>query len=212
MKTLAKFLISAFAVNLLLIANANAAVLPNGTYQATCHGCYMEGDMLFCVCKSEQGLDTNTSYNMQSGCANVVNANGFLECKTPRSLQPSEPPQPAYHQLPAGNYLNSCHTCRFKKHYLFCQCRNLLGGWSETSTYVPNHCRFIENYHGQLACVNTHHYKHFRNAMWASAGPLWNDREAQQKCPGVCSINLREWSGKWHMVTHGRNGVCECVT
>lgn len=41
------------------------------------------------------------------------------------------------------------------------------------------------------------------------AGPLWNDADANQKCPAVCGGN---WSGQWHTTVPGRMSVCTCLT
>ncbi len=45
-------------------------------------------------------------------------------------------------------------------------------------------------------------------ADWQSAGPIWNDMDAQRKCPSTCG---REgWDGNWKTVEMGRNSVCFC--
>lgn len=45
-------------------------------------------------------------------------------------------------------------------------------------------------------------------ADWVSAGPIWNDVDAQRKCPGVCGRD--GWDGNWKTVEMGRNSVCRC--
>lgn len=41
------------------------------------------------------------------------------------------------------------------------------------------------------------------------AGPIWNDSDAQSKCPGVASASGGVWTGQWHTTIPGRMSVCE---
>ena len=41
-----------------------------------------------------------------------------------------------------------------------------------------------------------------------SAGPIWNNWDAQNKCPGVCAPGT--WNGNWRTVQAGVNSVCSC--
>jgi len=43
-----------------------------------------------------------------------------------------------------------------------------------------------------------------------SAGPIWNNMDAQNKCPSVCARERGTWNGNWHTVVPGRNSVCSC--
>jgi len=45
-------------------------------------------------------------------------------------------------------------------------------------------------------------------AEWVSAGPIWNNMDAQGKCPRVCAPGV--WDGNWNTVVPGRNSVCSC--
>lgn len=40
------------------------------------------------------------------------------------------------------------------------------------------------------------------------AGPIWNNADAQTKCPGVCGAS--GWSGAWHTTVPGAMSVCTC--
>src|SRR5262245_61375482 len=40
------------------------------------------------------------------------------------------------------------------------------------------------------------------------AGPIWSDRDAQSKCPGVCGA--RGWEGAWRTTEPGVMSVCRC--
>ncbi len=43
----------------------------------------------------------------------------------------------------------------------------------------------------------------------AEAGPLWNQGEANQRCPAVCAPGT--WNGQWRTVVAGKRSVCGCV-
>lgn len=45
-------------------------------------------------------------------------------------------------------------------------------------------------------------------ADWVSAGPIWNNMDAQGKCPRVCAPGV--WDGNWNTVVPGQNSVCSC--
>ena len=42
------------------------------------------------------------------------------------------------------------------------------------------------------------------------AGPIWNNADAQNKCPGICFGNGLSWSGQWKTTIQGQMSVCEC--
>lgn len=45
-----------------------------------------------------------------------------------------------------------------------------------------------------------------------NAGPIYNNDQAKQVCPGVCQ-NLHTgatWSGQWRTTVPGKNSVCGC--
>lgn len=43
------------------------------------------------------------------------------------------------------------------------------------------------------------------------AGPIWNDGDAREKCPGVCtSAGGQRWNGQWRTTETGRMSVCSC--
>lgn len=43
------------------------------------------------------------------------------------------------------------------------------------------------------------------------AGPIWNQADAQRKCPAVCARAGRTWDGNWRTTEFGRMSVCNCV-
>src|SRR5262245_5192536 len=45
-------------------------------------------------------------------------------------------------------------------------------------------------------------------ADWIQAGPIWNDYDANRKCPVVCGSG--RWDGNWKTIQTGRMSVCSC--
>lgn len=43
------------------------------------------------------------------------------------------------------------------------------------------------------------------------AGPIWNNNDAQQKCPKVCSNVGATWNGNWTTTVWGSMSVCGCT-
>lgn len=43
---------------------------------------------------------------------------------------------------------------------------------------------------------------------WVNAGPIWNDADAQRKCPQTCGKN--GWDGAWKTTRPGKMSVCSC--
>jgi rubredoxin len=46
------------------------------------------------------------------------------------------------------------------------------------------------------------------NAEWRPAGPIWNNLDAQRKCPSVCGAE--KWDGNWRTTEAGKASVCSC--
>ena len=44
------------------------------------------------------------------------------------------------------------------------------------------------------------------------AGPIWNQQDAEKKCPIICAAHLGTWNGQWHTLeeTWGKMSVCQC--
>ncbi len=50
-----------------------------------------------------------------------------------------------------------------------------------------------------------------RQSPWVEAGPLFNNMDAQNKCPGVCAqAGGGNWDGNWKTTQPGRMSVCSC--
>lgn len=43
------------------------------------------------------------------------------------------------------------------------------------------------------------------------AGPIWNQQDAEQKCPGVCQKANGSWDGQWWTTDPGKMSVCQCI-
>lgn len=43
------------------------------------------------------------------------------------------------------------------------------------------------------------------------AGPIWNNDDAQTKCPIVCASYGGTWNGQWTTVVPGKMSVCGCT-
>jgi hypothetical protein len=48
-------------------------------------------------------------------------------------------------------------------------------------------------------------------AVEVQAGPIFNNMDAQGKCPRVCQQNGNSrWNGQWHTITGTATSVCDC--
>jgi hypothetical protein len=43
-----------------------------------------------------------------------------------------------------------------------------------------------------------------------AAGPIWNNDDAQTKCPSTCNRRGMTWNGNWNTVEMGAMSVCSC--
>lgn len=57
------------------------------------------------------------------------------------------------HYLPRGNYMASCASCTVRRHRLKCDCQTERGNWVRTAIQIHPHCRYIQNFDGQLTCT-----------------------------------------------------------
>jgi len=48
------------------------------------------------------------------------------------------------------------------------------------------------------------------NTFDAQAGPIWNNPDAQTKCPGTCQSHATAWNGQWTTTVWGQMSVCGC--
>lgn len=55
--------------------------------------------------------------------------------------------------------------------------------------------------HGPVAAPKCHD---------VNAGPIWNNADAQKKCPAVCARQRTRWNGQWRTTVTNRMSVCGC--
>lgn len=48
------------------------------------------------------------------------------------------------------------------------------------------------------------------NAIDIKSGIIWNNQDAQYKCPDVCISNGMAWNDNWRTVESGKTSVCGC--
>src|SRR5258708_4131587 len=45
-----------------------------------------------------------------------------------------------------------------------------------------------------------------------NAGPIWNQQDAEKKCPTTCKNNNNaSWNGQWNTTERGKMSVCSCT-
>lgn len=110
--------------------------------------------------------------------------------------------------MPTDNYLRTCHSCRHFKSQLSCICKDQRGYDHETSLYSPQTCVTIQNINGQLQCTRKRAQQRYLTKDYP-VGPIWNQQDAQTKCPPVCISHRGKWTGQWRTVGK-RASVCQC--
>ena len=94
--------------------------------------------------------------------------------------------------------------------------------WTITNDSPPNHPFHIHINPFQLVRNDGTTYK---KPIWGDtialptggcadvdAGPLFNQQEAEAKCPGVCKGQGQVWNGQWTTTVQGQQSVCGCCT
>jgi hypothetical protein len=54
-----------------------------------------------------------------------------------------------------------------------------------------------------------HHFSFGNDSKWVGAGPIWNNTDAQRKCPEVARREGGKWTGQWKTPSHSMNSICE---
>jgi hypothetical protein len=57
----------------------------------------------------------------------------------------------------------------------------------------------------------TQNHSHSGPSSEIPAGPIWNDADANGKCPNVCGQHNLTWTGDWRTVQEGSQSVCSCA-
>jgi Mannan-binding protein len=128
--------------------------------------------------------------------------------------------------LPGGNYQQTCTNCYVssRNDMLSCVCRDRNNFPQKTFLKISNNCSFVENINGNLQCTQWnnyqppanphHHHRHHNNynsSFDVKAGPIWNQHDAQRKCPIMCKTsNKAHWTGQWRTIIPGQMSICQC--
>ena len=136
-----KFLSTILLSLIVLFASNLACALPNGNYEQSCRGCYMNQAKLFCECKTNEQIWQNTRLKHARDCDYIKNIDGDLRCTD--------------NDLPNGNYQQTCRACRFNGKRLACSCQNENMMWRDSALNNAGNCnRNISNQNGHLVCGN----------------------------------------------------------
>ena len=49
------------------------------------------------------------------------------------------------------------------------------------------------------------------NVTHVNAGPIWNQDDAESKCPPLCIANHAAWNGNWTTTVWNVMSVCSCT-
>jgi len=61
---------------------------------------------------------------------------------------------------------------------------------------------------GMLVLATTFATSAMAETKDVNAGPIWNNNDAQVKCPATCSPNNVKWNGQWRTTVEGQMSVC----
>ena len=129
-----------------------SASAPSGSYQQSCRGINMNGNMLSAQCTNSSGAPVFSSLDTNS-CRgrDIYNDNGYLRCGSGGGPVPPTPPRPT--QPPSGSYQQSCRGISMSGNTLRAQCTNEQGR-PVSSSLDLNGCRGKEVYNdnGYLRC------------------------------------------------------------
>lgn len=123
--------------------------LPSGSYQQTCRGANLNGNILSAQCPNSRGAPVFSSIDTNS-CRgrDIRNDNGYLRCDAGGGPQPPRPPQ-----VPTGSYQRSCRSATVSGDVLRAQCADERGRYVSASLNIrPCGNRDIYNDRGRLGC------------------------------------------------------------
>lgn len=123
--------------------------LPAGSYQQSCRGANLNGNILSAQCPNSRGAPVFSSIDT-NGCRgrDIRNDNGYLRCDSGAGPQPPRPPQ-----VPTGSYQRSCRNASVRGDVLQAQCADERGRYVSASLNIrPCGNRDIYNDRGRLGC------------------------------------------------------------
>ena len=110
--------------------------------------------------------------------------------------------------LPPGSYIETCEQCTFQDRTLMCSCKDRHGSPQNTFLSRPYLCSSIDNIDGHLQCQSRMQPQSYTHDV--NAGPIWNQADAQNKCPSTCNAVKGQWNGQWRTIDFN-NSVCGCT-
>lgn len=127
--------------------------LPAGSYQQSCRGANMNGNILSAQCTNSRGAPVFSSIDT-NGCRgrDIANDNGYLRCNAGGGAGP-RPPVPPPAVIPTGSYQRTCRSASIRNDTLQAQCADERGRYVPASLNVrPCGNRDIYNDRGRLGC------------------------------------------------------------
>lgn len=128
--------------------------------------------------------------------------------------------------LPGGSYQQTCTNCYLssRNNTLSCICQDRNNFPQKTFLKISNNCSSIENINGNLQCTqwnnyqppsnpphhHHHDYHYHQNTFDIPAGPIWNQHDANHRCPAVCRNYRGRWTGQWRTTIPGQMSICQC--
>ncbi len=126
-------------------------------------------------------------------------------------------PSPGISVMPSGSYSQTCTNCSMDaNNTLICSCADRQGFPRNTALPAARYCLSVDNINGQLRCSQWRRppfppkRHHSGRIVDIQAGPIWNQRNAQQICPMTCQNNQGTWTGQWQTTVPSQMSVCQC--
>lgn len=135
----------------------------------------------------------------------------FVSCAYAYPHRGAWPPIVSY-GMPPGSYSQTCSSCYMDaNNTLNCACADRSGIPHNTNLPAANYCLSVENINGQLNCKEWRRpNRQHRKTVDIEAGPIWNQSDAEGKCPSVCQMHQGIWTGQWNTTVWGQMSVCSC--
>jgi len=136
-----------------LVPQAEAQMLPRGSYQRTCPEASVYRGRLTAVCRRRDGSFQQSSLADVRRCVgDIGNVDGRLRCHYGAGgSMPGRPGRPS--SLPGGSYQQSCSNIGLNGNTLVATCKTMKGRMQRTSLANVDRCvGDIGNNNGQLNC------------------------------------------------------------
>ncbi len=199
-------------------ASVSFAQLP-GNYNQSCYQCQFYAGTLSCLCNTRNQVPQRTVLNNAPNCGFIENLNGNLTCRQWNNYG---------HQLPPGNYTETCSRCQTFNDNLSCACQTTTGNMVASNLAPIHNCRYIKNLNGNLTCVSYRNSWHQHSRMHFHPQhkdfyPQGSYQETCRRCDyrhGLLKCRCQTSNGNWiasqlftrYCHTVGNiNGVLTCL-